>query len=148
MKYKDIYDTSTSGNYASITYDKSNVKKFLEESYLSSLESSSNNEYSNETGATNLKEVDRYKILLLNINDLLNNLGYERNYYPQPAAYYYDSTNNTPTFVYQNFGNSYGYWTMNMSAIREGRQMILQVAYPYQYFSVRQVINVYKSSLR
>ena len=148
MKYKDIYDTSTSGNYASITYDKSNVKKFLEESYLSSLESSSNNEYSNETGATNLKEVDRYKVRLLNVNDLLNNLGYERNYYPQPAAYYYDSTNNTPTFVYQNFGNSYGYWTMNMSAIREGRQMILQVAYPYQYFSVRQVINVYKSSLR
>ena len=132
-RYTSTISTGCTGHYS---YEGSILEEYLNNVYLATLD------------LTKLKEVDGYKVRLLNVNDLLNNLGYERNYYPQPAAYYYDPTNNTPTFVYQNFGNSYGYWTMNMSAIREGRQMVLQVAYPYQYFSVRPVINVYKSSLR
>ena len=148
MKYKDIYDTSTSGNYASITYDKSNVKKFLEESYLSSLESSSNNEYSNETGATNLKEVDGYKIRLIKFEELTGELGYE---YDSRATTYVTKFENANVWLY---GSSFGsYWTMSFnlssstfawyvsqygSLRSEGRNLAM---------SIRPVINLYKNSI-
>ena len=82
-------------------YAGSKVKEMLEGTYINTL------------GADNLKEVDGYKIRLITVDELESNLGYTKR--TGTAIYDYNSEN-TPTWVYQNFGdqskNVYSYWTM------------------------------------
>ena len=82
-------------------YEGSKVKEFLEEIYINTL------------GASNLKEVDGYKIRLITLEELTTNLGYE---YDGVGTSYRFNSNNTPNWVYQNYNGSQtnveSYWTM------------------------------------
>ena len=78
-------------------YATSKVKEMLEIRYLPTI------------GADNLKEVDGYKIRLITLEELDNNLGCNSSDYSCKSSQY-------ATWVHQNFGdqskNVYAYWTM------------------------------------
>ena len=96
------YSSSNTSNCNNTnSYATSKVKEMLETRYLPTL------------GETNLKEVDGYKIRLITVDELESNLGYTK----RTGTDIYDyNSENTPTWVYQNFGdqskNVYSYWTM------------------------------------
>ena len=132
-------------NSVSNVYNKSKVKEMLETRYLPTL------------GEVNLKEIDGYKIRLISLAELESNLGYTKR-----GTYQYNSSlENTPIWVYQNFGETlYGintYWTMtphpNYSNYvwyvnKAGWISSYGVNYPEMYYSVRPVINLLKSSIK
>ena len=102
------YSSSTSSGCAGHNnYEGSKVKELLEGSYINTL------------GVNNLKEVDSYKIRLITLDELQQNLGVSTTIID---SWYDVSMENTPTWVYQNFGENptnswwYGYWTMTSSA--------------------------------
>ena len=78
-------------------YATSKVKEMLEIRYLPTI------------GADNLKEVDGYKIRLITLEELDNNLGCNSSDYSCKSSQY-------ATLVHKNFGDRnkgvYGYWTM------------------------------------
>ena len=99
-----------------------------------------------------LKEVDGYKIRLITLDELQNNLGLSTT---TADGYYTIDSLKTPSWVYQSFGNQ-GYWTMspkeenikeiwvvNSNAIVNLRPII----YADPRGGVRPVINLYKSAI-
>ena len=135
------YDYSGCANHND--YEGSKVKEFLEGTYLNTL------------GSDNLKTVDGYKIRLITLNELQTNLGYDTEI---TASYYKHNQENTPSWVYRNFGerigNVSGYWTMTANTDNSS-----SVWFVYQdgnasnyyiynnYTGVRPVINLLKTSI-
>ena len=141
------YGYSSESQYCDNTnnYETSKVKELLEGDYLTSI------------GSSNLKEVNGYKIRLITLDELVSNLGYEQT---SVATVYRYNVQNTPNWVYQNFGenpsqnNVLGYWTMTghsnySSAVwiveNNGGMRISWVR--DTILGVRPVINLLKSSI-
>ena len=78
MKYHD----------SSNVYATSKVKEFLEGTYINTL------------GEFNLKEIDGYKIRLITVDELINNLGWKTG---TDTSVTYDG-NSVPDWVYKNMG--------------------------------------------
>ena len=140
--YYGYTDDNNSGCEGHNDYEGSKVKEMLEGTYINTL------------GSDNLKEVDGYKIRLIKQEELQGNLGYSTEI---TASYYEYSSENTPTWVYQNFGdtskNVYGYWTMTphpdysyLVWCVNGRLDSNYVSNGYNV-GVRPVINLLKSSI-
>ena len=101
-----------------------------------------------------LKEVDGYKIRLITVDELESNLGYTQR--TGTNIYYYDSEN-TPTWVYQNFGyqnkNVYSYWTMTSYSNNSSfvwyvsGSNILGYGPVSNTYGIRPVINLLKSAI-
>ena len=123
-------------------YEGSKVKEFLEGTYINTL------------GETNLKEVDGYKVRLITKEELQTNLGYATE---MTGSYYEYSATNTPSWVYQNFGenqnNVYGYCTMtprsenSFGVWRVSGTGNLDYGSVYSGDGVRPVINLLKSNI-
>ena len=135
-------------NYSNNCYNKniyatSKVKEMLETRYLPII------------GATNLKEVDNYKIRLITLEELQQNLGVSTII---NQSWYDASTENSLSWVYQNFGdqnkNVYGYWTMTPVPdyssyewyVRSDGHVELE-GVNYMDNGVRPVINLLKSAI-
>ena len=124
------------------SYATSKVKELLEGTYINTL------------GATNLKEVDGYKIRLITTNELNENLGWV-NF--QVTVKTDNENANVPTWVYQNFGegqnNVSDYWTMTpLPDSSSGVWYVHNTGYlgnnvVYYYYGVRPVINLLKSAI-
>ena len=137
--------SDTSGCSGHNDYGGSKVKEYLEGTYINTL------------GSDNLKEIEGYKIRLIQKSELINNLEYQDEYIV--SSYSTNPSENTPNWVYQNFGRGsddvYGYWTMTPYSDNSsdtwyvyssnGRLMNDYVARPF--FGVRPVINLLKSSI-
>ena len=120
-------------------YEESKVKEFLEDSYITAL------------GTNNLKEVDGYKIRLLLFEEIQTNLGYEITTLGTMGDYYVPSEN-TPAWVYQDFGDVFGYWMIgkNLSGNRTVYNLVSSFVSEgslFSYSGVRPVINLLKSSI-
>ena len=144
------YSTSSdsSANCANTnSYATSKVKEMLEGTYINTL------------GSNKLKEVDGYKIRLITLEELQQNLGISTT---MVATWYDVDAINTPTWVYQNFGdqsnNVYTYWTMTSSpdssfrlwcVILDGHGSSGNVigSSVYNNYGVRPVINLLKSAI-
>ena len=144
------YDKSQCSNHDS--YTNSKVKEMLEQQYLPTL------------GADNLKEIDGYKIRLITIKELQNNIGVPTELI---TGRYFVDKDNTPLWVYQNFGegnnNVSRYWTMTTAPADETDtyDSSIYIVEPgsgeiflnditdgvYNSVGVRQVINLYKSAV-
>ena len=117
-------------------YATSKVKEMLEQQYLPTL------------GASNLKEIDGYKIRLITVDELTSNLGCTSS-----------SCSSSPyaSWVHQNFGdqskNVYGYWTMtpypnNSSFVwYVSGSNILGYGPVSNTYGIRPVINLLKSAI-
>ena len=127
-------------------YEGSKVKEFLETSYIATL------------GETNLKEVDGYKIRIIKVEELQNNLGYSTEL---KGSNYDYSPENTPIWVYKNFSDSNnatrGYWTMTPGILTDSVSTVTGLSIsPSSIFinygvdgnyRLRPVINLLKSSI-
>ena len=128
----DATNTSIFSNSSS-DYATSRIKEFLENTYLNTL------------GASNLKEVNGYKIRLVTLNELTSNLGY---YYVYSCGdHYYGQKDLTPIWMY----DVESYWTMNNNYssvwyVNRGNSALSYASYSSMY-SIRPVINIYKSSI-
>ncbi len=142
----DTYTTQDiSGCNGHNSYDESNLKTYLEEIYMQNLDEN------------NLKDIDGYKIRLITLSELQNNLGISKN---MTASWYTTDVQNTPSWVYQNFGeeidNIDGYWTMTkftgdstgVWCVDKWQTVTSNnsIYYPYSG-SVRSVINLLKSAI-
>ena len=154
--YKYGNDTFTSYDYSGCEghndYEGSKVKEFLEGTYINTL------------GSSNLKEVYGYKIRLIQMSELQQNLGVSTE---MLNSFYDMDVNNTPAWVYQNFGERQydydyqtrlsGYWTMTQNSDNQHDVFIVeshQKVYYYGYIvldeigsGVRPVINLLKSAI-
>ena len=136
------YSNSSSSCDNTNSYATSKIKEMLETMYLPTI------------GETNLKEVDGYKIRLITVDELESNLGYTQR--TGTNIYYYDSEN-TPTWVYQNFGdqnkNVYSYWTMTSYSNNSSfvwyvsGSNILGYGPVSNTYGIRPVINLLKSAI-
>ena len=121
-------------------YSESKIKEMLETRYLPIV------------GADHLKEIDGYMIRLITVEELISNLG---------CTSISCTSSTYASWVYQNFGNqsksAYGYWTMtphpdssssalHISSMGEIDQNNVNDNY-YDYYGVRPVINLLKSSI-
>ena len=106
----DSYNNSdTSGCAGHNDYEGSKVKEFLEGTYINTL------------GETNLKEIDGYKIRLITIEELKQNMGltdaYSLGKKDQGGFSANEANKNVPQWIYLNYGgelrNVQGYWTMS-----------------------------------
>ena len=142
IKYNDNYTN---------TYENSKIREFLEEIYLTKIDPHSNKLKLVELGGKS------YKIRLITLNELLNNLGYETT--DVATLYEYDESN-TPSWVYQNFGeggySNYNgidsYWTMeeygsSLTYIVPVKRPICVQPVNSGSTGVRPVINLYKSAI-
>ena len=143
------YYSSFSNNNCNGTnnYDSSKVKEMLETRYLPTI------------GESNLKEVDGYKIRIISLQDLQENLGVATT---MTGTYYAVDAINTPSFVYNNFGGMFrhnsSYWTMTPYYDNGPSSQILQVtsdgkiyndcAYCHNGHGVRPVINLLKNAIQ
>ncbi len=137
----DNYDESGCDGHSD--YNTSKIKEMLETRYLPTL------------GQTNLKEIDGYKIRIITLEELQQNLGLSTT---MVASWYDYDSNNTPSWVYENYGdrskNAYGYWTMSTS-INDQSNWIVTNNYVwtnggtlnFNNVGVRPVINLLKSSI-
>ena len=137
------YDFSNCG--ISNSYATSKVKEMLEGSYINTL------------GASNLKEVDGYKIRLITTNELHENLGWVN---LQATAQTDNDNANVPTWIYQNFGEGQnrvsGYWTMTPDSNYSSEVDDVtgtgyrgsSSAFNYGSNGVRPVINLLKSAIQ
>ena len=144
--YTDYDDSGCAGHN---DYEGSKVKEYLEETYINTL------------GVDNLKEVDGYKVRLINYDELMGNLGYTMDMTSEGAGEYPSANDNVPTWVYQNFGYTdgsnevYGYWTMtphpdysrNVWYVDSTGTLHSYPVYHYYGRGVRPVINLLKSSI-
>ena len=117
------------------------------------------NYMTNYLDSTDLKEVDGYKIRLITVTELQENLYLSTILTNQYYSYYAIDTQNTPTWVYQNFGtNVSGYWTMspvvdNSAKVWSVRSDAKVGTAPVHYvgpslgYGVRPVINLLKSAV-
>ena len=112
-------------------YEGSKVKEMLESQYITTL------------GSENLKEVDGYKIRLITLEELQENLGYSQEL---TGTWYEYSQENTPTWVY-----NVGYWTMTSDSDSNVRTMYIDgrigIYGVVGTTNVRPVINLLKSSI-
>ena len=153
----DVNYSSSTGNgcYWHNRYNESLIKGFLEGTYLSTIDPNENKLKAIEVGGVS------YKVRLITLAELTENLGYiKRN---NTLMYDYSPTN-TPSWVYQGFGERendwslQGYWTM--STYPDGGLGIWKVAWASQYgtrivesridtgyIGVRPVINLLKSAI-
>ena len=123
-------------------YATSKVKEFLEGTYINTL------------GADNLKEVDGYKIRLITLEELQQNLGTSTTI---TASWYDIDTTIAPSWVCRNFGNVFAYWTMtpnpdNSSGVwyvldQGGKVQDSSVLAGSKALGVRPVINILKNSI-
>ena len=137
------YSSYSNNCYNKNIYATSKVKEMLETRYLPII------------GATNLKEVDNYKIRLITLEELQQNLGVSTII---NQSWYDASTENSLSWVYQNFGdqnkNVYGYWTMTSVPdyssyswyVRSDGHVELE-GVNYMDNGVRPVINLLKSAI-
>ena len=110
-------------------------------------------------GASNLKQIDGYKIRLIKLDELQSNLGVSTTV---AGTYYASDAENTSSWVYQNFKNGdrsvSSYWTMTADPTYLSyfvRYVDMQGNVPYwfawdydnNYSGIRQVINLLKSSI-
>ena len=125
-------------------YSGSKIREFLENTYIYVL------------GATNLKEVDGYKIRLITWEELLGNLGFSMAVTSANAGVYPIANENVPNWVYENHAsNLYAtYWTMsappnNSESVRTvmGHYGHLETDPVYNSHAVRPVINLLKSAI-
>ena len=125
------------------SYATSKVKEMLEGSYINTL------------GANNLKEVDGYKIRLITLEELQQNLGVSTKIHEDSYDVDYK---NTPTWVYKNFEaqskDVYGYWSMApVPDTSDGVWFAVSEGTVYYHgihdhsFGVRPVINLLKSNI-
>ena len=135
---EDKSDCTNTNNYAN-----SKVKEFLEETYINTL------------GADKLKEIDGYKIRLITLEELQDNLGVSKTI---TASFYETDISNTPTWVYQNYkknqSNVDGYWTMTPKENNSfcmcyvmGSSVYTSMSVYYDQLGVRPVINLLKSAI-
>ena len=137
----DIYGTTSYENYDESgceghnDYDKSKIKEFLEGTYINKLD------------ASKLKEIDSYKIRLIKLEELQQNLGVSTTI---NNSWYDIDTSDALKWVYQNIGNG-GYFTMTPTASSN----VFEVFSNGRVFGsgilsnsgVRPVINLYKSAI-
>ena len=136
----DAYaDTDTSGCGNHNDFAGSKIKAALDEYAANTL------------GSSNLKEVDGYKIRILNLNDLQNNLGWKSGVETRASA----SGNSVPSFVLDGRDE----WTMipdvinasdlqnNSNVYRIKYDNMLRSSQIISTYSVRPVINLYKSAI-
>ena len=129
---------NTSGCSNTNSYTTSKIKEFLEGTYINTL------------GASNLKEIDGYKIRLITENELIDNLG---------CTSSGCSSSPYKSWVYENCGTRQGnvwyYWTMTPYS-NYGTGIVLTVNYTGGFnknavydnsMGVRPVINLLKSSI-
>ena len=134
--YGSGYDTMIYHESSNI-YSTSKIKEMLESRYLSVL------------GESNLKEIDGYKIRLITLDELYNNLECKN-----------DSCSLSPhvSWISQNFGGGQnhvsGYWTMSSNDLPSYGVWyiylpgtILQSGVDYTLHGVRPVINLLKSAI-
>ena len=132
------------------SYETSKIKEFLEGTYINTLNSD------------NLKEIDDYKIRLINMNELTNSFGYTVD---NAATSYYLNPENTPAWVYSGFGEDQnsvsGYWAMEASALdnnnsrawrvnSNGYTLVRGSAYTNPIngaYGIRPVINLLKANI-
>ena len=134
----DVYDSQdTSGCSGHNDYTESKVKEFLDTVYIK------------ELNASNLKEINGYKLRLITTNELINNLGWTGG----PGTKATDTGNNVPIWVYKNFG-VYAYWTMTKRNINGANDfapnnggVIETYSIQYNNCGVRPVINLYKAAI-
>ncbi len=136
-------DTSGCNNLNN--YETSKIKEMLENRYMPTL------------GESNLKEVDGYKIRLITLEELQQNLGVSTTI---NESFYDVDTENTPTWVYQNFGETdegiKRYWTMTSAPDSTGvwhmhsSGAVYGLGTPFYSFDdigVRPVINLLKTAI-
>ena len=134
--YDSGYDTMIYHESSNI-YSTSKIREMLESRYLSVL------------GELNLKEIDGYKIRLITLDELYNNLECKN-----------DSCSSSPhvSWISQNFGGGQnhvsGYWTMSSNDLPSYGVWyiylpgtILQSGVDYTLHGVRPVINLLKSAI-
>ena len=158
--YMAYYWSSTchySGTYGTDTYDSGDDSGCSgHNDYAGSkIKEVVDNYMSNYLDASDLKEIDGYKIRLIKLDELQNNLGLSSTF--NVSWYDFDSSN-TPNWVYQNLGtNVYGYWTMSPNVdnaaqawnVQSGAQVYSgDVLYSgINGGGVRPVINLLKSNI-
>ena len=139
------YSSSNTNNCSNTnSYAASKVKEMLETRYLPTI------------GAGNLKEINGYKIRLITLEELQQNLGVSTTI---NASWYDVSTEDSLSWVYQSFGdqskNVLGYWTMtshpNYSSVVWGvgsYGMINENGVNNYNSGVRPIINLLKSAIQ
>ena len=123
----------------SSSYDSSAVKNILEG-------------YANSTlGSDNLREINGYKIRLITMDELQQNLGYSTS---MTASWYEYSQENTPLWVYSYSASNMGYWTMTVDPENTDAMLCVVSNGRLEYCSInsgpreiRPVINLLKSSI-
>ena len=124
-----------------VNYSSSKIKEYLEGTYINTINSSK------------LKEIDGYKIRLITIKELEDQLGYQKS---STTNRYSCTIDVTPKFTYENFGNAYGYWTMTSDESNNSSLWyIYQGSDGYQgssaniksNYGVRPVINILKDEV-
>ena len=110
------------------------------------------NYMTNYLDESKLKALDGYKIRLITLDELIDNLGFSPN--ETPSSVYYGSSGSTPSWVYNNLGNGESsYWTMSPDAdvasqawyVTSRAQVFSRVVqYYYDGSGVRPVINLLK----
>ena len=142
-EYYGYTDSNYSGCAGHNDYEGSKVRELLEGIYINTLD------------ANNLKEVEGYKIRLLNEEDLKNHLGWEELYNSiNPLS----DEENIPSWVYQGFDleQTQLYWTMvpgsptSVNIINKGVDGLFfwdQKMMTTTKIGVRPVINLLKSSI-
>ena len=140
--YYGYTEGDSSGCEGHNDYEGSKVKEYLEGTYINTL------------GETNLKEVDGYKIRLITVEELQNNLAYATEL---TKSFYEYNSESTPNWVYENFYDETsvsGYWTMvpdidsplTVWSIRVSG-ILTPCSLTDGASSVRPVINLLKSSI-
>ena len=123
-------------------YAESKIKYYLERVYIKTI------------GEDNLEEVNEYKIRLITVDELVNNLGWKSG----PRSQYYAAGNSIPSWVHSGYGNDrgvLGYWTMSpyeeydnsyIYSVRDSGLVGDLVC--NSYLGVRPVINLKKSAIQ
>ena len=130
-------DYDASGCAGHNDYEGSKVREFLEGTYINTL------------GADNLKEVNGYKIRLVNEDELFGNLGYSVDNSSGGVGNSFNVTDNVPEWVpTDNFGS---YWTMYAYTENASQTFYnggnLTAAMVNQVYQIRPVINLLKTSI-
>ncbi len=134
---KDQYtDYNMSGCYVQKQYQNSKVKEFLEQEFINTLD------------ITSLKEVNGYKIRLITLDELKNNLLCDI----KASNSFFDKgyCNKSPYFSWINVGKEY--WTMNTNTYLDwdvwyvSNNSLVYYGYTTNFSNVRPVINLLKSA--
>ena len=140
--YRGIYGTTiysdykSNGCFSQKSYNKSKVKEFLEQIYINTLD------------ITSLKEVNGYKIRLITLEELQNNL--QCNIRANSSFFDEGSCTKSPYFSWIQLSKSY--WTMNTNSYTStyvwyvGNGNLVYYGDLYHSNAVRPVINLLKSA--